>query len=172
MSRNRIHTLALSFAVIAILSMLSIVAQAQQAQLMGSGIGDVKLGLGKQPSGEILSVYPDKDGKIDLGRLAEGTYTLTFSYVVLPPPPATCQTCKSFYDTRSNSAKATAVIEGAKSGPIVVVIDFERNQMFNATTMSFGTLQTITFQVSGYDVLTGRVTRIPPPTPTQIPTVN
>ena len=56
MSRNRIHTLALSFVVIAILSMLSIAAQAQQFQLMGQGIGDVKIGLGKQPGGEILSV--------------------------------------------------------------------------------------------------------------------
>ncbi len=170
MSRNRIHTLTLSLSAFALLSLLSIAALAQQAQ--GTTIKGVKVGLGKQPSGGILSLYPDNDGKLDLGQLEEGTYTLTFSLATLPPPPSTCVTCKTFYDSRSNTAKATAVIEGAKSGPIVIVIDFERNLMFNAQTMSFETIHPITFQVSGYDVLTGHVTRIPPPTLIQIPTVN
>ncbi|MBS1812921.1 MAG: hypothetical protein JST84_32445 [Acidobacteria bacterium] len=117
----------------------------------GQGIPDVDVGLKKKPPGLIVLNYNlSNEGKLNLGQIAAGRYALVFTKKAPP-----CTTCRA-----TPVPRFTVVIEGVKGGTISMVIDLERNVMFNPLSFTVQPLAEIDFEATGEDVITGTVAGI------------
>lgn len=155
MSRKSIKTIA---SLITFTLLFSFSSYDRAFATAGLGIPNINTGLKKKPGGSVAAntrYNISAKGDLNLGQLEEGSYALTFSRK--EPPPGTCITCKSFYDTRSNTARATVVIDGVKDGPISFIFDLDRNIMLNTKTLMWEPLGEISFDVEGDTVVTGKV---------------
>lgn len=94
----------------------------------------------------------DNEGKFSLGTLPEGTYKLTFGF-------SSNANAKSFYDTRSNSAKATTV-EGVKEGTLGFVWDPRQNQLYEVKNLNLQLVYEISFEATGGKEVKGTVSAI------------
>ena len=156
MSRKSSKAFVLLFAAFLTAFAIPFTASTKIFAAPGEGIPGVNVGLKKKPGGLVAANFNiAKDGSLNLGQLEEGSYTLTFTRK--QPPVGTCVTCKSYNDSKSNTAISAIVIEGVKGGSLSAVIDIDRNLMFNTRTFAIESLNEISFEVEGDKVVTGKV---------------
>lgn len=144
------------FSLLAMLAIIVLSGPANEAcaqTLMIKGVTSVDVSIKKKPCCKLMDYTTDSEGNFDLGNLKEGIYTLTFS----PAAPAASANAKTFYESRSNTARYGIVVEGAVKAPVVTVIDFRQNLALNTRTLGFEAINEITIEVTGEGIVKGKV---------------
>ena len=78
----------------------------------GEGIGSVEVGIRKRPGGQIAATTrTDAQGNFTFTNLPAGTYDISITRPAQPDP-----TAKSFFESRSNTARIDVSVRPGKSG--------------------------------------------------------
>jgi hypothetical protein len=79
----------------------------------GQGIGGVEVGMRKKPGGQLVAnTRTDQQGNFTFANLAAGDYAIMYGVPAVPANP----TAKSFFESRSNTARVEVNVRPAKGG--------------------------------------------------------
>lgn len=130
---------------------LSLIASASGAiAATGDPLPDVDVSLDRKPGGFVKQVKPDAQGNFSFGVVSAGDYVITVKPAAASPrqiggianPAAPGATAKSFFESRSNTAKAGAAkplrvqvfVNGANSSTAMRTVPLDPPQQTQIST--------------------------------------
>ncbi|MBK9314942.1 MAG: hypothetical protein IPM55_11960 [Acidobacteria bacterium] len=167
-SKNRFRSITLSLLAFGFLMVGSIVSNAQvkpdgnpgDPQLFGKSISSVDISIKKKPCSCNQNLYRvGQDGRINLGTIEEGTYTISFSIAPVAPVPdsSTVSNARMAAPTPQAPPRLTFVLEGPQSGPLVIIWDLQTGLFFNINTLSFERAPEFEITIAKNKVVSGHV---------------
>lgn len=123
-------------------------------QLFAKSISGVDVSLKKKPCCKQNLYRVGDDGRINLGTLEEGEYWIQFIPVAATDPGTTASARAAAPQV---PPRLTFVLEGAQSGPLVVIWDQQTGLFFNINTLSFERAPEFEITIGKNKVVSGHV---------------